>query len=262
MTDEQFSQIVANIRKENKLDTEEQFQAALKQEGLTLPELRRNIERSMIVNRVQQQDVMDKISVTEAESAAYFDAHKDQFSTPAAVTLREILVAVPDRAPAGTAEAGQAGINVGLDERPRSRPRRSATASPPGGLRRRRRGELRCGVEGQRRPDRAGQPGRDVAEAAGGGEGPEGRREHAADPQPAWLSDHQARDPQRDRRPAARSRPQSGRRSRLPARRAPELAKYLERLREQAIIEWKNDDLKKAYEAFLAKPAVPTSSSN
>jgi len=70
LSDEQFSQIVANIRKENKLENEEQFLAALKQEGMTLPELRRSIERQMIVNRVQQQDVMDKISVTEAESAA------------------------------------------------------------------------------------------------------------------------------------------------------------------------------------------------
>ena len=69
LSDEQFSQIVANIRKENKLENEEQFLAALKQEGMTLPELRRSIERQMIVNRVQQQDVMDKISVTEAESA-------------------------------------------------------------------------------------------------------------------------------------------------------------------------------------------------
>src|SRR5436190_219643 len=116
LSDEQFSQIVSNIRKENKLESEEQFLAALKQEGLTLPELRRSIERQMIVNRVQQQDVMDKISVTEAESAAYFAAHRSEFSTPAAVTLREILVSVSDRAPEGTPSAGQAGINVGLDE--------------------------------------------------------------------------------------------------------------------------------------------------
>jgi len=113
LSDEQFASIVSNIRKENKLENEEQFLAALKQEGLTLPELRRNIERTMIVNRVQQQDVMDKISVTEAESAAYFAEHKSEFSTPAAVTLREILVAVSDRAPEGTANAGQ-GEQVGL----------------------------------------------------------------------------------------------------------------------------------------------------
>ena len=47
LSDEQFAQIVQNIRKENKLETEEQFQSALSQEGLTLDELRRNIERSM-----------------------------------------------------------------------------------------------------------------------------------------------------------------------------------------------------------------------
>jgi parvulin-like peptidyl-prolyl isomerase len=115
LSDEQFAQIVSNIRKENKLESEEQFLAALKQEGLTLPDLRRSIERQMIVNRVQQQDVMDKISVTESESAAYYAAHRDEFSTPAAVTLRELLVSVPDRAPEGTS-AGQAGINVGLDD--------------------------------------------------------------------------------------------------------------------------------------------------
>jgi hypothetical protein len=42
----------------------------------------------------------------------------------------------------------------------------------------------------------------------------------------------------------------------------PEMAKYLKKLREQAIIEWKNDDLKKAYEAYQARPATPTASSN
>ena len=41
LSDEQFAQIVSNIRKENKLENEEQFLAALKQEGLTLPDLRR-----------------------------------------------------------------------------------------------------------------------------------------------------------------------------------------------------------------------------
>ena len=37
---------------------------ALRQEGLSVAELRRNIERQMIISRVQQQDVMEKISVT------------------------------------------------------------------------------------------------------------------------------------------------------------------------------------------------------
>ena len=49
MGDEQFKSIVENIRKENKIESEEQFQAALKQEGMTMLDLRRQLERQMLV---------------------------------------------------------------------------------------------------------------------------------------------------------------------------------------------------------------------
>ena len=45
LSDEQFTEILGNIKKENKIETDEQFQAALKQEGLSLAELRRSIEK-------------------------------------------------------------------------------------------------------------------------------------------------------------------------------------------------------------------------
>ena len=70
MSDEQFNQILGNIRKENKLDTEEKFQAALKQEGLSIPGLRKAFEKQMLINRVQQQDVFSRISISEEESRA------------------------------------------------------------------------------------------------------------------------------------------------------------------------------------------------
>src|ERR1051325_7029206 len=44
MTDEQFTQAVDNIKKEYKLDTEEKFQAALKQEHMAMRDLRRQFE--------------------------------------------------------------------------------------------------------------------------------------------------------------------------------------------------------------------------
>src|SRR5437762_13553096 len=54
LSDEQFKSVLDNIRRENKMETEEQFQAALKTENITMADLRRNLERSMIVQRVQQ----------------------------------------------------------------------------------------------------------------------------------------------------------------------------------------------------------------
>src|ERR1051326_2638067 len=68
LSDEQFKSVVDNIRKENKIESEEQFQAALKSENMTMADLRRNLERSMIVQRVQQNEVMAKIRSEEHTS--------------------------------------------------------------------------------------------------------------------------------------------------------------------------------------------------
>jgi peptidyl-prolyl cis-trans isomerase SurA len=105
--DEQFHGIIENIKKENKLESEEQFQAALKQEGLTMAELRRSLERQMLISRVQQNEVMGKISVTEDEAKAYYAQHKEQFTTPSSMTLREILIEVP---------TSEKGVNAAQDD--------------------------------------------------------------------------------------------------------------------------------------------------
>jgi parvulin-like peptidyl-prolyl isomerase len=107
MSDEQFKSVLDNIKKDNNIDTDEKFQEALKQEGMTLADLRRQLEKNMLESRVQQNEVMAKISVTEDEAHAYYDAHKNEFTTPSELMLREILIAVPttDR-----------GVNVGQDD--------------------------------------------------------------------------------------------------------------------------------------------------
>src|SRR5436305_1035316 len=125
LSDEQFKGIVDNIKKENKIDTEEQFQAALKSENMTMTDLRRNLERSMIVQRVQQNEVMAKIAVTDDEAKKYYDAHLSEFTTAPTVTLREILVAT---------QADAKGINVDADEAAKTKIedlRRRATGGEP-----------------------------------------------------------------------------------------------------------------------------------
>ena len=109
---EQFRNIVENIKKENKLETEEAFQAALKQEGLTLDDLRRQLERQMLVSRVQQIEVMGKISVSEEEIKKHYEESKDSFTTQPQITLREVLIGVP------TTEKG---VNVAQDDAAREK---------------------------------------------------------------------------------------------------------------------------------------------
>jgi parvulin-like peptidyl-prolyl isomerase len=74
---------------------------------MTMADLRRQLERQMLITRVQQSEVMQKLQVTETELKAYYDQHKGEFTTTPQVTLREMLFAVPVTAK---------GVNVAQDD--------------------------------------------------------------------------------------------------------------------------------------------------
>src|SRR3954453_14306131 len=108
LSDEQFKGWLDNLRKEQNLTDDQKFQAALKQEGMSLDELRKNVEKQFLVSQVQRDEVGSKLSITEEEAKQYYLSHKNDFVEPATVTLREILVDVPS-----ATKGGQAAINVG-----------------------------------------------------------------------------------------------------------------------------------------------------
>jgi peptidyl-prolyl cis-trans isomerase SurA len=107
MGDEQFNSILANIKKSNNLEDDARFQAALKSEGMTLADLRKNLEKQMLVSRVQQTEIAAKVSINEDEAKAYYEAHRQEFSSPSTLTLREILIEVP---------TSDRGINAAQDD--------------------------------------------------------------------------------------------------------------------------------------------------
>jgi peptidyl-prolyl cis-trans isomerase SurA len=93
--DDQFRQVVNNIRKEQGLQDEEKFQTALKQENMTMDDLRKQLERQMLIEQVQRQEIGSKLTITEAESRLYYERHPQEFTEPASITLREIFISVP-----------------------------------------------------------------------------------------------------------------------------------------------------------------------
>jgi len=109
LTDDQFKQVVANIRKEQGLTDDKKFQEALAQENMTMDELRKNLERQMIIEQVQRQEVGSKLTITEEEARQYYARHPEEFTDPSTITLREILVEVPS-ASGGTA------VNAAADQ--------------------------------------------------------------------------------------------------------------------------------------------------
>ena len=109
--DQQFATIVESIRKSNNLEDEARFKEALKQEGLSMDDLRRNLERSMLVQQVTRVEILEKISINDEEARAYYEQHRTEFTSPTEITLREILVEVP---------SSDRGVNVAQDDAARA----------------------------------------------------------------------------------------------------------------------------------------------
>ncbi|HXG54295.1 MAG TPA: peptidylprolyl isomerase [Vicinamibacterales bacterium] len=108
LSDEQFKSWLENLRKEQNLQDDQKFQSALRQEGMTVDDLRKNVEKQFLLSRVQQDEVGSKLTMTEEDARQYYAANASEFAEPATVTLREILIDIPE-----AAQKGQAGINVG-----------------------------------------------------------------------------------------------------------------------------------------------------
>lgn len=242
---DQFRSIIDNIKKENKIETEEQFQAALKQENLTLEDLRRQLERQMLVSRVQQVEVAGKIAVAEDDVKRYYEEHKAEFTTEPQLTLREILVAVP---------ATSQGINVAQDDQAKARAE-----------------EIRQRlVKGEPFAKLASELSDSGSKANGGLIGPIARNDlspellkdieglKVGDFTPVLRTSRGYQIIQLESATDRKVRTLDEARAEIADRVANEkqrghMVQYLQQLRTQAIIDWKNDEVKKAYEVGVEK---------
>src|SRR5688500_1269980 len=104
VSDAQFTQVLESIRKDNKIESEAAFEAALKSEGLTLAQLKQMLSKRILIGQVQQREVGSRVDVTEDEERAYYNANPSQFATTPSVTLREIQVNATVRSEEHTSE--------------------------------------------------------------------------------------------------------------------------------------------------------------
>jgi len=248
--DEQFKQVVNNIRKEQHMEKEEDFQRALAQENMTMDDLRKQLERQMLIEQVQRQEVGSKLTITEEEARQYYAAHPEEFTESAAITLREILIEVP-------AAQGGASVNVAADDEAQKKIN-----------------DVRArALRAEDFAKLAAEVSASSSKANGGLIGPFSRD----DMSPALQAMIDKMKPGEITQPirtprgyqifklesvkAAALQPFDSVRDLIAervasARTQTEMRKFLARLRTQAIIEWKNEELKKVYEKQIA--AEPT----
>jgi peptidyl-prolyl cis-trans isomerase SurA len=253
MSDEQFRQIVNNIRKEQNLLDDAKFQQALAQENMTMEDLRKQLERQMLIDQVQRQEVGSKLNITEEEARQYYDKHPDEFTDPAAITLREILIPV--------ASQKDGALNASVDQDARKKI-----------------DDIRARVlKGEDFAKTAREESASPSKSNGGLIGPFAPSDMS--PQLKALIDKMkqgditppVRTPagyqifKLETAKAATLQPFDSVRDLISdkvagARTQTEMRKFLSRLRAQAIIEWKNTELKKAYDKEIAAQTAQSGS--
>ncbi|MDP9049360.1 MAG: peptidyl-prolyl cis-trans isomerase [Acidobacteriota bacterium] len=87
-----------DIRKQNHMDTMEDLEKAVRQEGLSYEDFKANIKNSIVSQEVVSDEVGRKLSLTARQEQEYYDAHKQEFARPEQVRLSEILIPTPDDA--------------------------------------------------------------------------------------------------------------------------------------------------------------------
>lgn len=251
LTDDQFKKWLTEFRSGQNLEDDAKFNAVLKQEGMTLADLRRQIEREFLKSQVQRDEIGVKLQITEEEARQYYNANRGEFVEPASVTFREILLELPASAQSA------AGVNVAADD------------------------EIRQQAEAVRARALAGEDfaalvsevSASATKANGGLIGPL----NVADLSPVLQEMLETMKPGDVTQPlrapkayqllkvetltSAAPRPFESVRDLVAdrvyeARQRIEVRRFLARVRSQALIEWRNDELKRAYEQHLATTAT------
>jgi peptidyl-prolyl cis-trans isomerase SurA len=248
LSDDQFNKWLTEMRKDNNLEDNQRFEAALKQEGLSLGDLRKNVERQFIMSQVRNDEFGGKLQITEQEARDFYQANQKEFVEPASVTLREILIEVPT-----TTQQGKPMINVGQED---EAAKKAAAV----------RARLAAGEDFAKV---VGEVSAGASKANGGLIGPIATSELSQDLQKLLekMKPGDITDPVRaargyqilklDSATPTRTRPFESVRDvvadRVYQERAnAEMRRFLDRVRRQAIIVWKNDELRKAYEQQVA----------
>jgi parvulin-like peptidyl-prolyl isomerase len=248
LSDDQFNKWLTEMRKDNQLEDNQRFESALKQEGLTLSDLRKNVERSFIMSQVQREEFGGKLQITEEEARLYYQANQKEFVEPASVTLREIVIEVPT-----TTQQGKPVFNVGQDDEAAKK-----AAAVHARL-----------VAGEDFAKLAGEVSSGSSKANGGLIGPISLSELSQDLQNllAKMKPGDITESIRTNRGYQILKLDTAKAStvrsfdsvrdivadRVYQERANlEMRKFLDRVRRQAIIVWKNEELRKAYEQQIA----------
>lgn len=86
-----------DIRKQNKLDTLDDLQKAVEQDGQSWDDFKQDIANKAYTNEVIRQEVGQRVDIGPDDVKAYYNAHKADFDRPESVVVSEIALNTDDK---------------------------------------------------------------------------------------------------------------------------------------------------------------------
>ncbi|HUZ05381.1 MAG TPA: peptidylprolyl isomerase [Acidobacteriaceae bacterium] len=83
------------IRKQNHLDSMDDLEKAVQQQGTSYEDFKANIRDNIIAQEVIREQVTNKLLPSQTEFKKYYEAHKQEFAQQESIRLSEILIPTP-----------------------------------------------------------------------------------------------------------------------------------------------------------------------
>lgn len=106
ISDEELNQAMATIAQRNNM-TLDQFRAALERDGLSLDTAREQIRREMVISRVRQRRIAERIQVSNQEVENFLASDLGKMQLSEEYRLANILIPVPESADSAIIQAAE-----------------------------------------------------------------------------------------------------------------------------------------------------------
>lgn len=114
LDDAELERAMANVAAQNQL-TPQQLRERLRREGIDYARFRRNIRDQLLVERTREREVQGRIRITDSEVDAWLDKQRAAAGSATEFNLAQVLVIVPENAPANVVEERRARAEAALE---------------------------------------------------------------------------------------------------------------------------------------------------
>ena len=88
----EIEQALAQTKENYGIQSEQEFELALSQSGMTRDDLRTQIEKNLLIRKVMSREVYSQLDLEEEELRRYYRENLEEFTEPAKLQLREFVV--------------------------------------------------------------------------------------------------------------------------------------------------------------------------